>query len=174
MCSVGARVKMHCDLARYLVLLVVVRVLVSAVLVTDPPAGPRYRRHDQHTAVTRHITDHRPSRLITSDRRQSPPTPAPPDRDSSAPRGRSAPGDLIPSRAGQPRARKATRRGRSGPRSRKRGCRGGQRWRACSRGRDEISICSININAIPQKILPLRHHLYRPQTDICIVQETWL
>ena len=169
---------MHRDIARYLLLLALVRALVDVVLVSASPAGTRPRRRLRPATVTRHtvtdqrhvspVTDHRPAPPVTGAGWPAPPQSARPDRAS--------PSDLDISGTDQPppRSRRATRRGRGGPRSRKRGCRGGQRWRACSRGRDDICITSININAIPRKILPLRHHLHGTVTDICLVQETWL
>ena len=169
---------MHRDIARYLLLLALVRALVDVVLVSASPGGTRPRRRLRPATVTRHtvtdqrhvspVTDHRPAPPVTGAGRPAPPQSARPDRAS--------PSDLDISGTDQPppRSRRATRRGRGDPRSRKRGCRGGQRWRACSRGRDDICITSININAIPRKILPLRHHLHGTVTDICLVQETWL
>ena len=154
---------MHRDLLKYLVLLTVVRALcIAATPAPNPwrrsrrqPDGEFHTRsvpepHDV-TAPRRHTAADGGGQPGSPRRAAAPPSPSEPD------------GGTHPGRR--------TRRGRK---SRRRGSRGGQRWRACARGRDDICIASININAISQKILPLQHYLYRSQTDVCLIQETWL
>ena len=82
--------------------------------------------------------------------------------------------DLDLDSPSRPTAGRVPRRGRGAPRARKRGCRGGQRWRACSRPVDVISVTSINATSLNKpKGLQLLHHLHDTRVEVCLVQETW-
>ena len=70
---VAGGVTMHRDLARYLTILAVVRVLVSAVQPDVPSERHRHRRHHAPSPVEpRHVSDRRPLRPVTTSRPASP------------------------------------------------------------------------------------------------------
>ena len=129
--------------------------------------GSRFRQHRDR--LQQDIFRHGPVRIRPA-RRDAPALP-PPRAVPAAAGVRDL--DLLP--ADRPGVRPPVRRGRSGARARRRGCRGGQRWRAGgNRRRDELLVTSLNIQSLLPKILPLRRVIADTGADIIVLSETWL
>ena len=183
---------MHRDLARYLVLLTVVRVLVVvAAPAPHPwPVTDRDRRVHLQTA-SRAGEAGRVERALRA-RRPARPRPGGPaatdpgcyggvlapgcsaDRSPSAVAGTQLtarpPGSDHAHLAGQRSRRGRTHRGRRS-RHRQRGSRRGGAWSA---GNGKLLICTLNIQSVKPKTVELSPELQRFGYDIAVLCETWL
>ena len=176
---------MHRDLARYLVLLAVVRVLAAAAVPAPLPWPVLDREHCTALPRTRAL------RATAAERVHRDVSSRPPAR----PAARGSAAALTPDGARDPAARRPvtlTRSadqpagadsgspGRAGrahrgrrARHRQRGSRGGFRWRNAALP-GTLRLCAINIQSLRPKIIELSREIHDHHYDVTVVCETWL
>ena len=175
----------HRDIARYLVFLVIIRVLVCVTLRDLKPIewshrSPEHRARDGVT-VRRQQRPRDAGNTLPHSRQMAAGhacrpgsadvTTQPPELRAVGASGHAA---NMAGRAGLPGSRSAGRRSHRGRRSvhRQRGSRGGA-WRPADR-RSGVLLAGLNIQSLKPKLLELRQELARNRYDLLVLTKTWM